>query len=146
MIVGTLQYMAPEQLEGKPADARTDVFALGAVLFEMMTGRKAFEAQTQASLIAKILETDPPELSRFIPVAPPALERLVQRCLAKSPDDRWQSVRDVLLELRWIQEDRHKRGPAAAEGARLRRWLPWALTATAVLIAVSAWAARPVPR
>jgi Tol biopolymer transport system component len=144
MIVGTLQYMAPEQLEGKPADARTDVFALGAVLFEMMTGRKAFEAQTQASLIAKILETDPPELSRFIPVAPPALERLVQRCLAKSPDDRWQTARDVLLELRWIQEDRHKRAPAAAEGAPLRRWLPWALTATAVLIAVSApWALRP---
>jgi serine/threonine protein kinase len=143
MIVGTLQYMAPEQIEGRQVDARTDVFALGAVLYEMLTGRKAFEAQTQASLIAKILASDPPALSTLVPVAPPALNRLVQRCLAKNPDDRWQNARDVLLELRWIDEEPEK-GGALTPGAKGRRqWLPWLLTATVVLIAASAWNLRP---
>jgi eukaryotic-like serine/threonine-protein kinase len=88
-IVGTLQYMAPEQVQGLEADGRTDIFALGAILHEMATGRRAFEGQGQASLIAKILEMDPPTVSSLVPVAPPALDQLVQRCLAKDAGDRW---------------------------------------------------------
>jgi serine/threonine protein kinase len=89
-IVGTLQYMAPEQLEGGKVDARTDIFAFGAVVYEMATGKKAFEGKSQASLIAKILETDPPLMSSLQPMTPPALERIVKSCLAKDPDERWQ--------------------------------------------------------
>jgi serine/threonine protein kinase len=89
-LVGTLQYMAPEQLEGKEIDSRTDVFAFGAVLYEMLTGRKAFSGESQASLIAAILDTDPPGVE-----SPPLVGEVLKRCLAKSPDERWQSVRDV---------------------------------------------------
>jgi serine/threonine-protein kinase len=103
-ILGTLQYMAPEQLEGKEADARTDIFAFGAVLYEMATGRKAFVGKSQASLMAAILEHDPPAISTLQPMTPPALERAVKKCLAKDPDDRWQTARDLASELRWIAE------------------------------------------
>src|SRR5260221_3966687 len=91
-IVGTFQYMAPEQLEGKEADARSDLFALGAVIYEMATGRKAFEADSKASLIAKILTSQPPPMMTIEPVTPPELDRVVQRCLAKKPEARWQSA------------------------------------------------------
>jgi serine/threonine protein kinase/Tol biopolymer transport system component len=103
-IVGTLQYMAPEQLEGKEVDARTDIFAFGAVVYEMATGKKAFEGKSQASLIAAILEREPPVLSSFQPMTPPALDRVVKRCLAKEPDERWQSANDLTNELKWIAE------------------------------------------
>jgi len=103
-ILGTLQYMAPEQLEGKEADARTDIFAFGLVVYEMVTGKKAFEGKSQASLIAKILETDPPPISSLQPMTPPALDRVVKRCLAKEPDDRWQTARDLEMELKWITD------------------------------------------
>jgi len=103
-ILGTLQYMAPEQLEGKDADARTDIFAFGVVVYEMATGKKAFEGKSQASLIAKILETDPPSISALQPMTPPALDRVVKRCLAKEPDERWQSASDLTHELKWIAE------------------------------------------
>ena len=102
-IIGTLQYMAPEQVQGQPADARTDIFALGALLHEMATGRRAFEATTQASLIAKILETEPPAVSSLAPLTPPALDHVVQGCLAKAPADRWQTAHDVKMQLQWIQ-------------------------------------------
>jgi serine/threonine protein kinase len=85
-ILGTLQYMAPEQLEGKEADARTDIFAFGVVVYEMATGKKAFEGKSQASLIAKILETDPPPISSLQPMTPPALDQVVKKCLAKEPE------------------------------------------------------------
>src|SRR5499433_3715738 len=98
-ILGTFQYMAPEQLEGKDADARTDIFALGAVLYEMATGRKAFTGSTQASLISAILRDDPPPISQVQPMSPPGLDRLVKSCLAKDPEDRWQSAGDVGKEL-----------------------------------------------
>src|SRR5207237_8326745 len=92
-IVGTLNYMAPEQVEGKDADARADIFALGAVLYEMVTGRRAFEGTSQASVIAAILDRDPPPLSSLQPLTPAVLDHIVQRCLAKDPDERWQSAR-----------------------------------------------------
>ena len=103
-IVGTLQYMAPEQVEAKEVDARTDIFAFGAVVYEMATGKKAFEGKTSASVMAKILETDPPPMSSLQPMTPPALDRVVRRCLAKEPDDRWQTTRDLEVELKWIAE------------------------------------------
>jgi len=98
-ILGTVPYMAPEHVEGKDTDARTDIFAFGAVLFEMLTGRKAFEGQSQARLIAAILEREPPRLSSVLPQASLFLDHVLKRCLAKDPDDRWQSARDVMLEL-----------------------------------------------
>ena len=94
-ILGTFQYMAPEQLEGKEADARTDIFAYGAVLYEMLTGRRAFEGKSQASLISAIMKDDPPVMSTLQPMLPPALDHVVKTCLAKEPDKRWQSAGDV---------------------------------------------------
>jgi serine/threonine protein kinase len=113
MILGTLQYMAPEQVEGKldQIDARTDIFAFGVLAYEMTTGRKAFEGKTQASLIAKILEVDPPPISKLQPMTPPAFDRLVKVCLAKEPDDRWQTASDLRRELEWIWQ-----GEADADG------------------------------
>lgn len=102
-IVGTFQYMAPEQLEGKEADARTDIFALGELIYEMATGRAAFSAKSRASLIAAILTTDPPSITQLQPLTPSALERIVKKCLAKDPDERWQSASDLTSELRWIE-------------------------------------------
>jgi Tol biopolymer transport system component/predicted Ser/Thr protein kinase len=103
-IVGTLQYMAPEQLEGKEVDARTDIFAFGAMVYEMATGKRAFEGKSQASLIAKILEIDPPPISSLQPMTPPALDRVVKKCLAKEPEKRWQGASDLCDELKWIAE------------------------------------------
>src|SRR5712691_2775147 len=103
-IVGTLQYMAPEQLEGKEVDARTDIFTFGAAVYEMATGRKAFEGKTQASLISAIMSSDPPPMPSLQPMTPPALERTLKRCLAKEPDDRWQTARDLEVQLKWIAE------------------------------------------
>ena len=101
-ILGTFQYMAPEQLEGKEADARTDIFAFGAVLYEMATGTKAFSGTSQASLISSILRDEPPPIAPLQPTSPPALDRVVRTCLAKDPEERWQSAGDLKRELRWI--------------------------------------------
>jgi Tol biopolymer transport system component len=101
-IVGTFQYMAPERLEGKEADARTDIFALGEVMYEMATGKPAFSGKNRATLIAAILTTDPPPITQLQPMTPPALERVVKRCLAKDPDERWQTATDLASELTWI--------------------------------------------
>jgi Tol biopolymer transport system component/predicted Ser/Thr protein kinase len=119
-VLGTFQYMAPEQLEGNEADARTDIFALGTVIYEMATGRKAFGGKSQASLIAAILSGDPPPMTALQPLTPPALERLVRGCLAKDPDERWQSAGDVRRELRWIAEGSGAVA-AAAGGPGVRR-------------------------
>jgi serine/threonine protein kinase len=103
--------MAPEQIQGKKVDGRTDIFAFGAVLFEMLTGKKPFEAEGNAGLMAAILEREPPPLSGLQPLATPALERLVRTCLAKGPDDRWQTARDLLRELQWLADtDAVRRG------------------------------------
>src|SRR5438270_11446893 len=98
MLVGTFQYMAPDQLEGKQPDTRSDIFALGAVLYEMLTGKAAFSGKTKASIIAAILSSEPPPISTSQPLAPPALERAVKQCLTKDPDERWQTAHDVRLE------------------------------------------------
>src|ERR1700693_5724188 len=103
-ILGTLQYMAPEQVEDKEVDAGPDRFAFGAVVYEMATGRKAFEGKTSASVMAKILEVDPPSMSSLQPMTPPALDRVVRKCLAKEPDERWQTASDLHGELKWISE------------------------------------------
>ena len=103
-IVGTMQYMSPEQLEGKDADVRSDIFSFGAMLYEMATGKKAFEASSHASLIAAILKEDPRPLRELQPMTPPLLERIVKSCLAKDPDDRPQSAHDLKMEFDWIRE------------------------------------------
>jgi Tol biopolymer transport system component len=144
MLVGTFQYMAPEQLEGKEADARTDIFALGEVLYEMVTGRPAFTGSSRASLIASILTAEPPPITQLQPVAPLALERVVRKCLAKDPDDRWQSASDLGSELHWIAESGSQAAPlpgARASAPSPRRWLAWALAA-GLLAAVAALAGR----
>ena len=142
-ILGTFQYMAPEQLEGRDADARTDIFALGCVLYEMATGRKAFSGASQASLISAIMQTDPPAISAVQAMAPPALDRVVRTCLAKDPEDRWQSAGDVAKELKWVAEG-SAAGVAAPTALAARRrgrerllWIA-ALLVTAVAGALGA--------
>jgi Tol biopolymer transport system component len=136
-ILGTFQYMAPEQLEGKEADGRSDIFALGAVLYEMASGRKAFDGKSQASLIAAILEHEPPSLATTQPATPAALDRLVRNCLAKDPDERIQTAHDAMLELKWIG-DSSQAGVTAAVSARRksRELFAWGVAAAAVAIAV----------
>jgi eukaryotic-like serine/threonine-protein kinase len=140
MLLGTVPYMAPEALEGAEADARTDIFALGAVLYEMASGRRAFEGKSQASLIAAILGGEPPPLTELQPVAPPALERLVRACLVKDPDERVQSAHDVRLQLEWIRD---AGSPAAGSGptAAHRSGRERRLGLAAVVLAVVALAA-----
>jgi serine/threonine protein kinase/tetratricopeptide (TPR) repeat protein len=108
VVLGTFSYMAPEQLEGRDADARTDLFAFGAVVYEMTTGRRAFDGSSQARVIAATLGDDPPPLSHTAPQAPPEFEHVVRRCLAKEAADRWQTARDVAVELRSIAAARHE--------------------------------------
>ena len=120
--------MAPEQLEGKEADARTDIFAFGAVLYEMATGQKAFSGTSQASLIAAILQRRARRRSRRSqPMTPPALDRVVKTCLAKDPEDRWQTAHDVKLQLQWIAEGGSQAGVPAPVVARRksRERLAW---------------------
>jgi eukaryotic-like serine/threonine-protein kinase len=140
-LIGTLQYMAPEQLEGKPADARTDIFAFGALLYEMATGRKAFAGKSRAALIASILTEQPPPISSLCGSAESdrrlmALDHVIERCLAKNPDERWQDVRDVRRELDWIGTSRYHSGVRLARRARgVRRATAWLLGVVAVAAA-----------
>jgi serine/threonine protein kinase len=103
-ILGTVSYMAPEQLEGKPTDTRTDIFAFGGVLYEMATGRKAFAGENTASIIAAILDRDPAPVSSLRPVLPASLDHIVQKCLAKDPENRWQHAADLRDELKWLSQ------------------------------------------
>jgi eukaryotic-like serine/threonine-protein kinase len=129
-ILGTFQYMSPEQLEGKETDARSDIFAFGVMLYEMITGRRCFEGSSHASLIVAVMSVNPPPVSTIQPMASPALDRVVRRCLAKSPDDRWQSAGDLLNELEWIAESGSKAGvPAPVAAKRLSRERMWRLAA-----------------
>ena len=137
-ILGTFQYMAPEQIEGIEADVRTDIFALGLVLFEMLTGRTAFEGKTRASLLGAILKDVPPAVSQVRPDSPGALDRIVATCLAKEPDDRWQTARDLMRELQWLADspDEQPTRSAATPSSASRRYLPW-VAAIATLAAVA---------
>jgi serine/threonine protein kinase len=136
-ILGTPQYMAPEQLEGKDADARTDIFAFGAVLYEMLTGHKAFEGRSHASLISAIMSADPQPISASQPLTPPLLDHLVKRCLAKDPDERWQTASDLMRDLTWIAGNSAQ--PFTSAPVRLKRSrarLAW--TGVGVLVLASA--------
>ncbi len=130
-IVGTFQYMSPEQVEGKEVDACSDIFSFGAVLYEMATGRRAFEGQSQASLAAAILEREPPPLSDLVPLVPRALDRLVRICLAKDPDERWQSAHDLREQLGWIAEGGEAQAAPGSTGrpASARERTAWSLAA-----------------
>lgn len=137
-IVGTFQYMSPEQMEGKETDARSDIFSFGAVLFEMATGKRAFDGKTTASVIAAILEREPPSISQLQPMSPPALDRVVKTCLAKDPDERFQSMHDVKLQLEWV----HDAGSQAAVAAPVvahrknRERIAWVAAAASLIIAI----------
>jgi len=137
-ILGTFQYMAPEQLDGKEADPRSDIFAFGAVLYEMATGRKAFEGKSHASLISAVMSSDPPPVSTIQPMTPPALDRVVRTCLAKDPEERWQSAHDVASELEWIAEGSQAGAPAVVVSRRkARERLSWGAATAFALVAAA---------
>lgn len=147
-VVGTFQYMSPEQVEGKEADARSDIFALGAVLYEMITGKRAFPGKTQISVLSAILERYPEPITASQPLAPPALHRLVRTCLEKDPEERIQTAHDVKLQLRWIAEgdsQERLRGTAQRTGGPL----VWSAAGIALALFAGLGGAyfwRPVPQ
>ena len=145
-IVGTFQYMSPEQLEGREADTRSDLWALGCVLYEMATGRRAFDGATQASLISAIMRDAPRPLAELAPMSPPALERLVGALLAKDPDDRVQTAHDVRLQLQWAGDASSSSSHPIAGGAvaaqRGRRpgvSLPWIVASATFVLGLASW-------
>jgi eukaryotic-like serine/threonine-protein kinase len=122
-VVGTFQYMSPEQIEGKDLDGRSDIFSLGAVLYEMVTGKRAFEGKSQLSVASAILDKEPTAISTFKPVTPPALHHAIRRCLAKEREERWQSARDLRAELEWIARD--DTGTQAVKAPKSFGWMTW---------------------
>jgi len=145
-IVGTFQYMSPEQVEGKELDARSDIFSLGAVLYEMVTGQRAFEGKSQLSVASAILEKEPVPISTIKPMSPRSLDHIIRRCLAKDPDDRWQTARDVALELHSIAQNNSVTPSTAVPGVQrrgaYREWVAWGL-ASVLLIATGYFLFRP---
>src|SRR5262249_53274786 len=131
-----VQYMSPEQLEGAEADARSDIFAFGCVLYEMITGQKAFQGKSKASLISAILTNEPQPVGTVQSTTPPALDHVIRKCLAKNPDDRWQSARDIRHALEFVQNDSV---PLTSAKTRLR-WALW-ITAGVVLLAAATFLA-----
>jgi serine/threonine protein kinase len=151
-ILGTLQYMAPEQLEGKEVDARTDIFSFGAVAYEMGTRKRAFQGDSQASVISAIMTSEPPPMSSLQPMTPPALDRVVKKCLAKNPDDRWHAAKDLCDELKWIASGSSQLSalsvaPPKSLHSRLRGALLWGGAAVlfAAIIGFLAWTLKPSP-
>ena len=146
MILGTVPYMAPEQLQGHESDSRADIFALGAVLYEMATGKKAFEGASPVSIMSAILTSQPPAISSMQPASPASLDRLVRTCLAKDPDDRWQTARDVELQLTTMAEGAPAL-PAVSSATRgpRPRWLPWLVAGVALAIATAAMLRKGPP-
>ena len=148
-VVGTFQYMSPEQIEGKELDGRSDIFSLGAVLYEMLTGQCAFQGKSQLSVASAILEKEPAPISSLKPLTPPALDHAIRRCLMKERERRWQSAADLAGELQWISESASQTGTLASrgEGKTARQWLAWSVAAllgvTAALIAIVHWGRTP---
>ena len=138
-ILGTFQYMSPEQLEGREADARSDLFAFGCVLYEMLTGQKAFTGKSQASLIGSIMHSEPASISSVQPLIPPALDRVVRGCLAKEPEHRWNTAHDVMMQLQWIAEGGSLAGIPAPVAARRknREKLAWAVAVLGLVAAAA---------
>jgi hypothetical protein len=149
-IVGTVPYMAPEQIEGRDVDERTDIFSFGVVLYEMVCGRRPFGGDTRVSLMTAIVSAEPPPLRSLQPQIPSSFERLIGRCLAKDPDDRWQTARDLAAALRWIGEGSPSTValPSLANRHPRRSVLWGALAgaaASAAVLAAAALAMRPAP-
>jgi len=149
-IVGTFQYMSPEQVEGKELDGRSDIFSLGAVLYEMLTGLRAFQGKSQLSVASAILEKEPAPISTVKPLTPPALDHAIRRCLTKDPEERWQTARDVGLELKWMAEAGSQSGAAARLKERNRNSQRPMMAALAVIAAAAMtlgvlYARRPAP-
>ena len=153
-LLGTLQYMSPEQVEGKEVDARTDIFAFGAVVYEMATGKRAFEGKTQASVIGAIMSSEPAPMSSLQPMTPPSLDRVVKICLAKEPDDRWHAAKDLCDELKWIAGGSSQAVPTPIEqlnGMRVlgRRQLiigVGALLLAALVTGLAVWHLKSLPQ
>ncbi|HEY6345761.1 MAG TPA: protein kinase [Bryobacteraceae bacterium] len=138
-ILGTLQYMAPEQIEGHEADARSDIFAFGLVLYELITGKRAFTGKSQASLIASILKEQPHALHDLQPLTPPGLERVLETCLEKDPDKRWQSARDAKHALDWIAAEAPRAAIAVSAARRVRPWQGVAALFALIALGLAVW-------
>src|SRR5229473_4016337 len=150
-IVGTFQYMSPEQIEGKELDGRSDIFSLGAVLYEMVTGKRAFQGKSQLSVASAILEKEPAPISSLKPLTPSTLERIIKKCLEKLPDDRWQSASDLASQLKWIAEAGLPTSSAAgAIGRGLKAGTIYPGLAIVAIVALAlvglAWWRSSVPR
>ena len=139
MVVGTFQYMSPEQIEEKELDGRSDIFSLGAVLYEMLTGQKAFQGKSQLSVASAILEKEPAPISSLKPLTPPAFDHAIRRCLAKDPEERWQTARDLALELKWIAETGSQTGTAVSSATKrqLPQGIAWGFAATCLLLVIA---------
>src|SRR5437660_12676010 len=138
-IVGTFQYMSPEQVEGKELDGRSDIFSFGAVLYEMLTGQRAFQGKSQLSVASAILEKEPEPITSTKPLTPPILNHAIRKCLAKLPDERWQSASDLASDLKWVGE-----GAGQAAGTMLRESagkarekIAWLIAATSVFVLIA---------
>jgi|SRR5579862_2176352 len=136
-MIGTIQYMSPEQIEGKEADARSDLFAFGAVLYEMVTGARPFEGKSQISVASAILEKDPEPISATQPLTPPAFAHIVNTCLAKNPDERLQSALDIALQLKWISQSGTQAPPVIEQKTKSRERLAWLIAAALVLVLIA---------
>jgi len=150
MILGTYPYMCPEQLEGKEADERTDIFAFGSVIYEMVSGRRAFGGESRASVIAAIMSGEPQPISALEPMTPPLLERTVRKCLAKEPENRWQSAKDLHDELKWIAEAGSEAGVPTTARPKSHMHLAWGLAlflavAAGLVAGMAAWNLKPPP-
>jgi serine/threonine protein kinase len=148
MILGTLQYMAPEQLQGRPVDTRADIFSFGAVLYEMLTGRCAFKAESAAGIVAAVLDRTPDPLGIDRPDAPAALEWVVTQCLSKVPAERWQHAADLAKQLRWLEASRAAADRPSSHHHRRRRamtWLVWTAAIAAIVFSIPRVASQRQP-